>query len=222
MRFSIPFLQAVIAPVAAPVVPAALLGAEIFRVLSEANVVYLLALFSAIAGAIAIETSGGLAFFMSVRGWQRKQWGVMTVAGLAALLYLIIVIGSILLIPGVVTRAVAIMSGIAVVAYIGMALYFADRESGEEQDKTFVQDIEYLRQQRLTTNSETRLIKAQGGGVRPGVRGEQGRTEDWQATIWTYLDQHPDAGPRELNRELGCSLSTASKHRNSWLRKKRH
>lgn len=221
----IPLIQAIIAPITAPAVPAVLLGAEIFRVLSAAHVIYLLALFSAIAGAIAIETSGGLAFFMAVRGWQRKQWGVMTVAGLSAGLYLSIVIGAILLIPGIVTYAVAVMSGIAVVAYIGTALFFADRQIQAEQTEQFSQQLELLRQKRLTINAQTRRVKAETtGGVRGERTGEQGeQTEDeLRLAAFAYLNSHGDVGVRPLARALkaqlgSCSTSTAKKHRDNWL-----
>jgi hypothetical protein len=219
----IPTIQALIAPIAAPFAQSVILGAEIFRVLLAMQVIYWLALLSAIAGALAIEASGGLAFYMAVRGWQKRQPGVILTAMVAVGIYLLIVITSIISIPSVATKSVAAMTGIAVVAYLSWALFQADRQGRKDSDDQFNHDLALLKEKRLLLNAERRHNQSRSEPVTVYAGSPPtNQTPAFQNVAFAIMDGRGDIGVRalqvELKNQLGsCSSSTAKRYRDKWL-----
>lgn len=222
-------VQAFIAPLASPAPAALLLATEVYHILLQMEVWWLLAMFIAAVGVFGgVEASGAVAFYSATECWRRRQWGMMFFAVLAALAYVAILITGILWLPDEgASVVVAVLASIIPVSYVGVAIWQSLRRGEQMDEVEFNRQAELERQRRLTINARTRLKKA-GGGVR--VFDERIERQDTleqteselQLAAFEYLAQNGDVGVRPLARALkqqtgSCSVSTAKKYRDAWL-----
>jgi len=221
-------IQALIAPLAAPVAPALLLGNEMYQVMVLVGINAWLAFVCAFVAIVGLEFSGALASTMAVKSWKRRSWGALTLSVIGTLVYAGIVFGGIRMMPQARAQVFGVMVLVSLVAYLGYALYQNYHEQDTQHAEQTEQQIELVRQQKQFLNAQTRQLQwqAQTGFV-PGAdivrsggeRGERLNDLSKQLDVWSYLDTNGDSGPSEIARVLGISKSTAQKHIQSWKAK---
>lgn len=221
-------IQALIAPLAAPVPPALLLANEMYQVMVLVQIPGWMAFISACVAVVGLEFSGALASTMAVKSWKRRSWGALVLSVFGTLVYAGIVFGGIQMMTEQRARVFGVMVLVSLVAYLGYAIYQSYREQDERQAEQTVQQIELIRQQKQLKNAETRQLQWQvQTGFVPGANivrsganeGERLNDLSKQLDVWSYLDANGLRGPSEIARELGISKSTAQKHIQSWKAK---
>lgn len=207
---NLPKLQALIAPLSAPI-PSAL-GVALQAYLYFLTQSQFLAWCAAIGAFVGIEAIGGASCYAVVKLHRQRNYGIeffVSLAGIGAY------IGSGYFVLH--HTVILIFFVLAPFSYFAYAiLRNMEAEHGEKINETEAQ-IKLIEAQTRQINAETRKAKiGQPTIVRPN---EQRTVIEQQSTrdkIFAYLTEHPTAGPREIERSIGCSVSTASKWLNLW------
>lgn len=202
---NLPRIQALIAPLSAPV-PSAL-GVALQAYLYFVNQSLILGWIAAIGAFLGIEAIGGASCYAVVKLHRQKNYGIEFMVSLAGILAYI-------------ASGYFVLHSTAILIFFVLApfSYFAysilqnmQNEHVEKINETEVQ-IKLIEAQTKQINAETRKTKA--AIVRP-VRSPNEHPEQTnkKEIIRMYLAEHPNAGPREIARSTNCAVSTASK----WL-----
>lgn len=225
-------IQALIAPLASPAPAALLLATEVYHILLQMEVWWLLAMFIAAVGVFGgVEASGAVAFYSATECWRRRQWGMMFFAVLAAMAYVAILIAGILWLPDEgASVVVAVLASIIPVSYVGVAIWQSLRRGEQMDEVQFNRQAELERQRRLTINARARLKKVSNLSsgqmdARP-VANKHGNSggDGWEMTslglsVYKLLDEDSGRSARSIARELECSPSSVTLWRSRWLDK---
>lgn len=183
------------------------LANEFYKTAIEANVDVWLALFVAVTTVVGVEFSGGLMCYCGVEAWQRGSKAKMWLSIIGAIVYASIMFYGFSTLSQEKAHIFGVMVLLTLVAYLGYAIY----NSFETEEKMAESTITQTKLDINKINAETRRLKAEQSVRSP----EQERTEGERGTIkdriWAILSEHPEVGPREMSRTVGCSVSTASK-----------
>lgn len=208
---NLPRIQALLAPLSAPVPSALGVASEAYNYFYVAGGWNIIPWFAAIGAFVGIETLGGASCYALVKLHRQQNYGIeFWIAFTGILAY----IGS-----GLYSLA---HSPIIIFFFLAPFSYFAysilrsmETEHNEKTTETEAQ-IKLMEAQTRLTNAETRKARAQTVQVEQPVRvavraNEHGIKEQ----VYAVLTERPNVGPREMSRIVGCSVSTAS----GWIKK---
>jgi len=218
-------------PVFAPAPPAVIIGLQLYHEVLKAasDEWWLLAGFAAILGMVGTIGAEMLAYKQALRALAEREILPAIIAAIGALAASALIVWTIW--RGEDSRPLVVAVVVAIIAYLinGVNAYIQEKRTRRQsvQDNS-IRQIEAqaaLEKERAKTAAaharQAKFESGQGGDAVRAVR-EQSRTApnrldaDLLARVRAYLKAHPEAGPRELQRELNIkSSSTAAKYRDA-------
>jgi len=207
---NLPKLQALAAPLSAPVPSALAIAAEAYLAVTP-QTHWVFGWAAAIAAFIGIETVGGASCYALVKLHRQRQYGVEFIV---ALLGIGIYIGS-----GLYTlmdNPTIIFFFLAPFAYFAYSILRSMEAEIEEKTVETEAQIKLIEAQKRLTNAEVRKVKAEQTVRSPERTANTTEQFSVQQAIYTVLSERSDVGPREMARTVGCSVSTASKWIKQW------
>lgn len=214
---NLPKIQALVAPLSAPV-PSAL-GVAVQAYLYFAPQSVILGWVAAIGAFIGIEAIGGASCYAVVALHRQKSYGIEF---FVSLMGIIAYIGSGYFVLH--TTAILIFFFLAPFSYFAYAiLRNMETEIIEKQAETEAQ-IRLVNAQKSLVNAEIRKSKAAvSESVRPGQENGQARTDTRsnRDRIFEYLDNNPEASVRAVAAAVRLPKSTAEPYVREWKSSKK-
>lgn len=220
MTFNLPKIQALVAPLSAPIPSALGVASEAFNYFYITDSYNFVSWFAAIGAFVGIETLGGASCYALVKLHRQNNYGIeFWIAFCGILAY----IGS-----GLYSLA---HSPIIIFFFLAPFSYFAysilrnmETEHAEKVSETETQ-IKLTEAQTRLINAETRKTRAEKvSNVQPiqvDTRPvSSGQTEQCRTDVIQLLDNDPTLSAREIARRLNISPTTASFHKKMWERSK--
>lgn len=216
---NLPKIQALVAPLSAPVPSALGVASEAFNYFYIPESYNLVSWFAAIGAFVGIETLGGASCYALVKLHRQKNYGIEFWIAFAGILAYV---GS-----GLYSLA---DSPIIIFFFLAPFSYFAysilrnmETEHVEKVSETEAQ-IRLIEAETRRINAETRKTRAGSVVVvQPVLNGRPvstGRAEQCRADIAALLEGDKDLSAREIARRLGISPTTASEHKKLWEQSK--
>jgi hypothetical protein len=169
------------------------------------------AIVAAVLGTGGVELSGALACSMAVLAYHKRDYKIMTVSIMAAIIYAVFVMVGILQARNTATFAGAVI--ISLVAYLMQGVWQSyNNKLRTEQAETDMQ-IAQMDAERKLVNAQARREKASTGRQSGKQSTQFAADEELIKLIQMYWAQYPDASYRDAARACGCAPSTAGKYR---------
>jgi hypothetical protein len=240
-EMSITTIYGYVAPYAAPVPSAYVLGMNVYHsILTVSGSEYWwLAALAAFIGMVGIESTGGLSAILVSRAFVQKSWSIMGLAMAAVVAYAGFVAWGIYSSddskPMITTVAITLLAYFVVALWEGMKVL--DQQHKDEtstalmNSQTRAQELEAevkrLEAQRKLTNSEIRLAKASNpsSGQTPASSGQVDTSSGRPSNALNpsileaaraFFESHPKASGRAWVESDGCPVSsptTASRYK---------
>jgi len=207
-------IQSAIAPILAPIAPAVLFGNNLHAGMIGDGVNPTLAIVASVLGTGGVELSGALACSMAVMAYHKRDYRIMWVSIIAAVVYAVFVMVGILQARNTATFAGAVI--ISLVAYLMQGVWQSyTNKLRTEQAETTMQ-ISLINAEKNKINAETRKAKINGFVHANDTQTGQAiaRLSDEKiAVIREYWTTHPGAKYRDVAAAVGCAPSTAMKYK---------
>lgn len=212
---NLPRIQALIAPISAPIPSALGVAMEAYNYFVNAS--WFLAWIAAIGAFVGIETLGGASCYAVIKLHRERNYGAEFYIALGGIIAYVA--------SGLYTLA---LSPIVIFFFLAPFSYFAysilrsmDTEIQEKIIETETQ-VKLLDAQRQLVNAETRKTRAMSEGVRVGQT--TGQVEPPKQTprvrVYEYLSDNPAASVRGVAAELGLPKSTVESYVREWKSQK--
>lgn len=214
-------LQTFIAPLAVPFGVALILSNELYRTMNLVGVDNTIAMICAVATAIGIEATGGLACFQFIEQWVRKAWGKMALAGAGVIIYVAMVLWGIYLIPE--ARAIIFMPivGLTIACYLCYGIYLVSREADQRLVRNANVSVDVIKARTEQIKQQAKLERVKNKSVQPSILPSIRPVDNGQVTmdgqrIFDWLNKNGSASARKIAIELKVSPTTASKWLKRW------
>lgn len=209
-------VQSTLAPILTPIAPAVLFGNNLYTGMVADGVNSRFALLSATLGTMGTELSGALACSMAVMAYHKRDYKIMAISIISAIVYAIFVVVGILQAPNTATFAGAVI--ISLVAYLMQGVWQSYNNRVATEQKESAMRLQEMDAERKLVNAMTRNAKAGGVSVQRMSTGGRQATQFQSDTeliseIQAYWDANPNATYREVATAIGCSPMTAGKYK---------
>lgn len=150
-------VQSILAPMLAPVAPAVLFGNNLYHGMLSDGLAPGLAGVAAVTGTLGVELSGALACSMAVLAYHKRDYKIMVVSIIAAVIYAVFVMIGILQAENTATFAGAVV--ISLVAYLMLGVYQSYTAKLETQRAETELQVRSLKAETNKINAEARRAK---------------------------------------------------------------